>query len=286
MPCPKGGFSIIALPSTAHNGKVSRIVPQLSPGAGVATTRGDVNFVITEYGIADLQGKSIYQRVMELAQIAHPKFREWLIEEAKKHHYIFADQLPPQSDDLIFLEGYKRNLKLENGKTVTFTPLFPSDELEYRNFYYKLKEETIYQRFFYNLKSFSHELAQKQYATMDYKRNISIIARVPKGGHKDIVSIGSYAMVSEELAEVALVVREDYQGLGVASFLLQILEEIARDNGFKGFTAFVLRSNAAMYHVFKKRYPQMTTASGGEGNLELRMYFDEAGSSQEGGTFG
>jgi acyl-CoA hydrolase len=85
----KGGFSIIALPSTAQNGKISRIVPILSEGAGVATTRGDVTFVITEYGIAELQGKSIYQRVMELAQIAHPKFREELIEVAKTRHYIF-----------------------------------------------------------------------------------------------------------------------------------------------------------------------------------------------------
>src|SRR5210317_1335905 len=76
----KGGFSIIALPSTARNGTVSRIVSHLSEGEGAATTRGDVNFVITEYGIAELQGKSIYQRVMELAQIAHPKFREDLIE--------------------------------------------------------------------------------------------------------------------------------------------------------------------------------------------------------------
>jgi acyl-CoA hydrolase len=55
----------------------------LSEGAGVATTRGDVNFVVTEYGIAELQGRSIYQRVMELAQIAHPKFREELIDVAK-----------------------------------------------------------------------------------------------------------------------------------------------------------------------------------------------------------
>ena len=91
----KGGFSIIALPSTAQKGRVSRIVPSLSEGAGVATTRGDVNFIVTEYGIAELKGKSIFQRVMELTQIAHPKFREELIEVAKKKHYIFGDQLPP-----------------------------------------------------------------------------------------------------------------------------------------------------------------------------------------------
>ena len=76
----------------------------------MATTRGDVNFVVTEYGIAELSGKSIYQRVMELAQIAHPKFREELIDVAKSRHYIFADQLPPSQDDLIFIEGYKNSM--------------------------------------------------------------------------------------------------------------------------------------------------------------------------------
>ena len=80
----KGGFSIIVIPSTAQNGKVSRIVTHLSEGAGVATTRGDIDIVVTEYGIAELRRKSIYQRVIELAQIAHPKFRQSLIEEAKK----------------------------------------------------------------------------------------------------------------------------------------------------------------------------------------------------------
>ncbi len=132
----KGGFSIIALPSTARNGSVSRIVSHLSEGAGVATTRGDVNYVITEYGIAELKGKGIYQRVMELAQIAHPKFREELIEVAKKHHYIFADQLPPTTEDLLFLEGYKKTLKLRDGKIVEFRPLLPSDEFAYRNYLY------------------------------------------------------------------------------------------------------------------------------------------------------
>ena len=91
----RGGLSIIALPSTAMGGRISRIVGKLSEGAGLASLRSDVNFVITEYGIAQLRGKSIYQRAVELAQIAHPDFRESLIESAKKSHYIFADQLPP-----------------------------------------------------------------------------------------------------------------------------------------------------------------------------------------------
>jgi len=270
-----GGFSIIALPSTAKNGTVSRIVSHLSEGAGVATTRGDVNFVITEYGIAELKGKGIYQRVMELAQIAHPKFREELIEVAKKRRYIFADQLPPSSDDLLFLEDYKSILELKNGKIVEFRPLLPSDEFAYRNFFYSLQEETIYFRFFYKMKLFSHEVVQEQWASVDYRKNMSIIGLMQKGGHKEIMAIGSYAMDDENMAEVAFVVREDLQNMGIGSYLLEFLERIAKENSFKGFTATVLKKNAAMIHVFKERYPNARSVMGNGDSVVFQMDFDK-----------
>jgi acyl-CoA hydrolase len=71
----KGGKAIIALPSTTHKG-ISRIVPFLKPGAGVVTTRAHIHYVVTEYGVANLYGKTITQRVQELARVAHPDFRE------------------------------------------------------------------------------------------------------------------------------------------------------------------------------------------------------------------
>jgi 4-hydroxybutyrate CoA-transferase len=77
----KGGKPIIAIPSTARNSQCSRIVPFLSQAAGVTTTRGDVHYVVTEYGIADLYGKTIRQRAKALIDIAHPKFREELSNE-------------------------------------------------------------------------------------------------------------------------------------------------------------------------------------------------------------
>ena len=272
----RGGFSIIALPSTARNGTVSRIVSHLSEGAGVATTRGDVNFVITEYGIAELKGKGIYQRVMELAQIAHPKFREELIEVAKKHHYIFADQLPPTTEDLLFLEGYKNTLKLKNGKIVQFRPLLPSDEFAYRNFFYSLQEKTIYMRFFYKMRTFSHEVVQKQWSSVDYHKNMSIIGRVQKGGHKEIMAIGSYAADDDSRAEVAFVVREDFQGMGIATYLIEILEKIAKENQYTSFSASVLRENAAMIRVFKKRYPNAKISVNSGSDLLIRMDFADA----------
>ena len=269
----EGGFSIVALPSTAQNGSISRIVSHLSEGAGVATTRGDVNFVITEYGIAELQGKSIYQRVMELAQIAHPKFREQLINVAKKRHYIFSDQLPPSTEDLLFLEGYKRTFKLRDGKTAEFRPLLPSDEIAYRNFFYSLQEKTIYMRFFYRMRSFSHEVVQKQWASVDYRKNMSIIGLVQKRGHKEIIAIGTYAYDREQVAEIAFVVREDYQSMGIASYLLAMLEQIAKENNYLYFQASVLRENRAMIQVFKKRYPDLkiSAQSGNEVLIEMDL---------------
>lgn len=271
----QGGFSIVALPSTAQNGKISRIVPTISEGGGVATTRADVNFVVTEYGIAELQGKSIYQRVMELAQIAHPKFREELIEQAKKRRYIFPDQLPPIPDDLIFLEGYKSSLQLKNGKTIEFRPVLPSDEFAFRNFYYSLREDTIYFRYFYNKKIFSHEVVQKQWASVDYRNNMTIIGLVQKGGYKEIMAIGSYAMENEDTAEVAFLVREDFHGMGIASYMLEVLEKIAKENGFKRFSATVLRENAAMIRVFRKRYPHAKIVSSGS-DVMIIMDFSDA----------
>ena len=78
------GKSIIALPSTAQDGTVSRIVPHLSEGAGVVTTRGDVHYVVSEYGVAYLHGKSLRERALALISIAHPRFREWLLSESEK----------------------------------------------------------------------------------------------------------------------------------------------------------------------------------------------------------
>lgn len=269
----KGGFSIISLPSTANNGKTSRIVPVLSAGAGVATLRADVNFVVTEYGIAQLKGKSIYQRVIELIQIAHPDFRETLLEAAKKNRYIFADQVPLPAEDLIFLEAYKSRLSLKDDRIMAVRPLLPSDEIAYRNFFYSLKEKTIYLRFFHSISIFSRKMAQAHWAGMDYRSFISLIGMVRNQDNKEVVALATYAEQEPGWAEVAFVVREDCQGQGVAGHLLGELEKIAASNGYKGFAASVLPENRSMLHLFKKRYPHARVNSH-PGDIEIRMPFD------------
>ncbi len=84
----KEGKTFIALPSTARKDTLSRIVPQLKPGAGVVTTRNDVRYVGTEFGVVDLWGRNINQRVHALVSIAHPNFRDELMAYAREQNYI------------------------------------------------------------------------------------------------------------------------------------------------------------------------------------------------------
>jgi acetyl-CoA hydrolase len=83
-----GGKPIIALPAATKDLKFSRIVPMLKPGAGVVTSRGDVHYVVTEYGVAYLFGKTIQERARALINISHPKFRDELTEYARKNYFI------------------------------------------------------------------------------------------------------------------------------------------------------------------------------------------------------
>ena len=84
----KGGKSFIAFPSTAAGGKLSRIKPTLSEGAIVTTHKNDVDYIVTEYGIVKLRGKTVSERTKALISIAHPAFREELTAEAKKRNLI------------------------------------------------------------------------------------------------------------------------------------------------------------------------------------------------------
>jgi 4-hydroxybutyrate CoA-transferase len=94
----KGGKPIIAISSTAKHGTISRIVPTLSPGAGVVTSRGLIRYVVTEYGVAYLHGKTIRERAQALIDIAHPDFREDLYEYCEKTKWL---QRPAATDPVM-----------------------------------------------------------------------------------------------------------------------------------------------------------------------------------------
>jgi len=84
----RGGKAFIVLPSTAQNDRITRIVPTLAPGTHMSTSKNDINYVVTEYGVAQLRGKSAKQRAQEMISIAHPDFRAELTEAAKQMHIL------------------------------------------------------------------------------------------------------------------------------------------------------------------------------------------------------
>ncbi|MFO7803909.1 MAG: GNAT family N-acetyltransferase [Desulfovermiculus sp.] len=138
-------------------------------------------------------------------------------------------------------------------------------------------------RFFNLRKVFSRKMLQQQWATVDYRKNMTIIGLIQRGKHKEIVAIGSYAKADEETAEVAFVVKEEYQNQGIGTFLVQTLEKIAKENKYKSFMATVLSENKNMIHVFQKCYPHATLKRSGGGDVEIFMPFEDAASGPQAG---
>jgi acyl-CoA hydrolase len=139
-----GGRPIIALPSTVANGSISRIVPTLKPGAGVVTSRGDVHYVVTEYGAAYLHGKTMRERAMALIAVAHPKFRPWLMAEAKARKMVYADQVELPLRPATYPEEMERWIEVGDGTRLFLRPLKLTDEPLLRELFYKLSAESIH----------------------------------------------------------------------------------------------------------------------------------------------
>ncbi len=246
----RGGKAIIAMPSTAKNGTVSRIVPHLTEGAGVVTTRGDVHYVVTEYGIAYLHGKSIRERVLSLINIAHPKFRTELIQAAKSQKYIYADQMELDIEKVAYPEDMERYDTLRDGTEIFFRPVKPTDEAALSEMLYSLSDESVKTRYMAHTVAFPHKDVQRL-TNIDYRQDISIVGTVPGASGEQIVAIAQYFLDPKtRFAEVAFIVQDEWQQKGMGTFLLDYLTQIAKKRGVRRFYAKVLPSNKAMLSIF------------------------------------
>jgi acyl-CoA hydrolase/GNAT superfamily N-acetyltransferase len=276
-----GGKAVIALPSTADDGTVSRIVPTLKPGAGVVTSRGDVHYVVTEYGVAYLHGKTIRERATALIQIAHPRFQPWLLAEAKERHLVYADQVEPPFVTPVYPDWVEQPLTLDDGRRVFIRPIRLTDEPPLREMFYALSEETVYHRFFQVLPTMPHRKLQ-EWLRVDYERQMVIVGTTGLEGDEAIVAVARYDLDERtNLAEVAFVVRDDFQGHHLATHLLARLIEVARANGIAGFTASVLADNMAMLRVFHAAFPALESQLR-DGTYELTMRIGPAASAVAG----
>jgi acyl-CoA hydrolase/RimJ/RimL family protein N-acetyltransferase len=247
----RNGRAILALPSTAADESISRITPALKEGAGTTLIRGDIHYVVTEYGIAYIHGKSIRERAMELIAIAHPKFRPWLVEEAKKAYLIYQDQAFIPGEKGRYPEELESYKTTKAGLKIFFRPIKISDEPLLKNFIYSLSEKSLYRRFISSRKDMPHERLQ-ELVVIDYTKEMAIIATVGNEENQEIVGVGRYFLdESKHSAEVAFAVRDQYHNKGIGTELLAYLTYLAKRQGLLGFTAEVLAENEPMLHVFE-----------------------------------
>jgi len=247
----EGGRPIIALPSTAADGTISRIVSEVSPGAGVVATRGDVHYVVTEYGIATMRGRSIRERVLELIQIAHPDFREQLLDDMQK-----SGRVPPYQRDTpapVRELGGTEVVKLDaQGEDYFLRPLHPSDQLRLQSFFYSHDKVTLFQRYRNEPKKLGTEQAYRLVNT-DLTRDMALCIVERQGPRELILAVGRYYTLEDGTsAEAAFVVLENKRGRGFASLLLKKLIDIARQRGLKTLTGNVRKDNPSMRRVFEK----------------------------------
>ncbi len=243
----KGGKPIIALPSMARQGTVSRIQGVFDAGAGIVTSRGDVHYVVTEYGVADLWGKSVRERALALTAVAHPDARGELLATAKARHYVFLDQPVPQGR---YLWAEERSVISRDGVRVLLRPARVTDEAALQHLLYSCSDDTLFQRFLGHRGPHPKEALQTL-ADLSDARNMAVVATPP--GSDEVVAIARYDVnPSTGLAELAFLVRDDWQNRGVGTALMRRMVEIAHARGLGGFELTVLEWNAPMLALIRQ----------------------------------
>ncbi len=246
-----GGRAIVCLRSTACRGEVSTIVPALAEGVSVSATRTDVHFVVTEYGVATLRGRSVRERVLELIQVAHPKFRDSLLEEARRRRLVPAYQAvsPIPVTEIGDVESQWVTLK---GETCQLRPLHPSDERRLQEFFYSHSPETILRRYGHPVSRMTRERAY-HLVSVDQSKDLALAVFEVQGPRQVIHAVGRYFLDANETSgEMAFVVRESKQRHGMCSLLLRHMVEVARKRGLKSLWALCGQDNQPMLHVFHK----------------------------------
>lgn len=228
-------------------------MPSLQEGSGVTLTRGDIHYVVAEYGIAYLHGKSLRERAMDLISIAHPKFRPWLIDEAKKRSLIYPDQAFISGKKGEYPENLEVHRRTNTGLEILLRPVKISDEPLIRELFYSLSNESMFHRFLTARKGMPHERLQS-FVAIDYTRNTTPILAILKAeGREKIAGLGQYVLNPDmKTADLALVVRDDCHNQGIGFELISYLTSLAKRQGMQGFTGDALARNQPIFALINK----------------------------------
>ena len=266
------GASIFGLRSRDLKGE-SNICLTVDTFFGQFTLMETVDMVVTEYGIAHLNGRSVRERAQALIEIAHPDDRSALFETAKTHHILYPDQIFIAEGTRFYPSEIATSHNFKGDITVRFRAIRPSDEEQMRRLFYRFSDEAVYYRYFVSITAMPHAKMQK-YVNVDYRNVMSIVGLIGEMGHGHIIAEARYVKLEQKpWADVAFIVDEAYSGLGIATFLYRMLIRLAKERGLEGFTADVLSTNKAMMKVFEKGGPPFK-AKLEYGTYSLTIAFD------------
>ena len=277
----KNGKPIIAMPSTADTpaGIKSRIVATLQEGAGVITTRGDTHYIVTEYGVAYLHGKTMRERAMSLLSVAHPDFRAELLHAAKRRRIVYSNQIMPPAQTP-YPAQYEETLTLRSGETIFVRPIRPDDEPLMREMFYHFSENTKYLRFHAATKSMPHNKLQV-FCNIDYDSEMALIGLHGPPGAEEVVGVARYMTDAEkQSAEVAFAVGDAWQRKGLGTYFFERLVHIAREHSIQTFDAYVLVQNSGMLKIFHDSGLAVETTTEGD-VVRVAMKLPEEGPARD-----
>jgi len=265
-----GGKSILMLTSTKNNGTESRIVPQLHNRA-VVLSRGEVQYVVTEYGSVNLFGKSIQERAIALISIAHPDFRDMLFDQAKALGFLGPERSLREEMHATYPLHLEETRIIKRTK-ITFRPVKLIDERPLQEHYYGLDQIDVVSRFFHEKTSFVSKQIERTFI-IDYSRDLTIVAVEGEPGFERVLAVGEYYTNPEtNMAEIAFSVQKEWQGQGLSSIVIKKLAEAAKGNGIAGFSAYTSKDNERMIKLFHSLDYEVTIKSeGGMVSLDARF---------------
>ena len=266
----EGGRSIFALTSRDPKG-LPNILLSIADLPNQFSAFESVGAIVTEYGVAFLQGRTIRERAQALIDIAHPDDRANLVQKAKENKILYHDQIFLAESARLYPAEIAETYTVGDDLMVRFRAIRPSDEEGMRHLFYRFSEKTVYYRYFQTVRSMPH-VKMQEYVNVDWNQVMSIIGLVGEEGKGRIIAEARYIKIpGRPFAEVVFVVDENYQRLGIATFLYRMLIQLAKERGVRGFVAEVLYSNiGGIMKVFKKGdLPVKAHLEGGVYHLEI-----------------